>query len=350
MSDWRPDVLGRGFECRDLELGEDTRPDPEYRGEASPLVATLVRSLPEPLGVWDRLFGRGRDLENVDVLYVHGWSDYFFQHSVADFWVSRGARFYALDLRRYGRSLRPGQLFGYIENLDDYDEEIGLAIAEIRGEAIPGARGAARGRRLVLFGHSTGGLLVSLWASRNRGVAEALVLNSPWLQLQLGDALRKAIAPMVNLRARYSPHENALPQIDLGFYKRAQRLLNPEYEGVVNAEWRPEVSPPVRSGWLKAILDGHARVAAGIDVGAPCCVMLSDRSQFGLSWRDEMLHADTVIEVEGVARAALKISHSVTIERIDGALHDVFLSEHSVRIEAYARLDRWLKGWVAAGR
>jgi alpha-beta hydrolase superfamily lysophospholipase len=37
----------------------------------------------------------------------------------------------------------------------------------------------------------------------------------------------------------------------------------------------------------------------------------------------------------------------VTVERIDGALHDVFLSRHEAREDAYARLDRWVRGFVA---
>lgn len=359
MSEWRPDLLGEGFECLDLDLGVDDAPASDWTGdEEIPLVATLVRSLPEPLGFWRRIRGHARELEAVDVLYVHGWSDYFFQRRMAEFWTARGARFYALDLRRYGRSLRPGQLHGYVEHLDDYHAEIDMAVQQIVGagghkqESSPGSGLRPSDdppRRLVLFGHSTGGLVLSLWADRNRGIADALVLNSPWLQLQVGDTMRKAIAPVVNLRARLNPLADALPQLDMGFYKRAQAMVaDPDEQAAINLDWRPEHPAPVRGGWLKAILEGHARVAAGIDVGAPVCMLLSARSYFGISWRDEMLRADTVLEVEGIARAGLRIGSSLTVERIDGALHDVFLSEESVRTEAYARLDRWTRGWMAA--
>ena len=46
------------------------------------------------------------------VLYLHGWNDYFFQTHLADYLSDIGYDFYALDLRRYGRSMRPGQLPG----------------------------------------------------------------------------------------------------------------------------------------------------------------------------------------------------------------------------------------------
>ena len=201
----------------------------------------------------------------------------------------------------------------------------------------------------MLLGHSTGGLVLSLWADRHRGVADALVLNSPWLELQISGAARRAIAPVINLHARYSPHEITLPQLDLGFYSQAQRTN--DVDGVVatvNPAWRPEHAMPVRAGWLKAIIAGHERIAAGIDVGMPVCMLLSARSEFGLSWNDAMLRADTVLDVDAVARAALRLGPSVTIERINGALHDVFLSEPGVRAEAYQRMERWLLGWRAS--
>ncbi len=379
MIDWRPDVLGEGFECTDIDLGEDAE---------GPLCATLVRSLPQPLGFWARLLRRERELEDCDVLYVHGWSDYFFQTRLANFYTDRGARFFALDLRKYGRSLREGQTPGYIEHLDEYDEEIDAAVSIIRGfdgeirsveeaaaedgdERAPAVEDAAavsveaaieggvergsgavdgtriaRRRRLLLLGHSTGGLVLSLWADRHRGEADAIVLNSPWLELQLSGAARRALLPMVNVRARLSPHEIALPQLDMGFYAQAQEGCNtPEELALINHDWRPQQTLPVRAAWLRAIIEGHTKVDAGIDVGAPVCVLLSARSQFGLNWNDAMLRADTVLEVEAVARAALKLGPSVAVERIDGALHDVFLSEAGVRADAYSRMERWLLGW-----
>ena len=51
------------------------------------------------------------------MLYLHGWNDYFFQTHLADAFAALGFDFYALDLRRYGRSLRNGHLRGFITDL-----------------------------------------------------------------------------------------------------------------------------------------------------------------------------------------------------------------------------------------
>ncbi|HWV79379.1 MAG TPA: alpha/beta hydrolase, partial [Isoptericola sp.] len=98
---WRPDVLP-GFEQRTLPL------EPDFEGD---VVATLVRRAPEP-GAEDAAPDAG-----IDVVYVHGWVDYFFQTHLAAFWERQGARFYALDLRKYGRSLREHQTPGFVTAL-----------------------------------------------------------------------------------------------------------------------------------------------------------------------------------------------------------------------------------------
>lgn len=334
MTEWIPDVLGDEFEQLTLDLGTD---------DQGPVVATLVRALPRRPSLWARASGRRPLLDGVDVLYVHGWSDYFFQKRLARFWTSRGARFFALDLRKYGRSLRDGQTPGYVADLATYDEDIGAALEAMgRGEG-----SAESARRLLLLGHSTGGLTLSLWASRHPGSADAVILNSPWLEFQFAPA-RAAIAPMVELQARLRPME-AAPQVDLGFYTRAQQeVADPDDPMDVNPLWRPAQTMAVYAGWLHAILSGHKAVASGLSITAPVCVLLSARFVPPTRWSDELTSADSVLVVDDIARAALRLGPSVTVERIDGALHDVFLSRHEAREDAYRRLDRWVTGWRAA--
>jgi alpha-beta hydrolase superfamily lysophospholipase len=331
---WQRDVLGEPFEQLTLPLGEDSE---------GPVVATVVRSRTRP-PVLGGLFGDRRPLHDIDVLYVHGWSDYFFQRSLARYWTDRGADFYALDLRKYGRSLREGQTPGYITSLTTYDEDIAAAL-EAMGRPLGGPPSL---RRLVLVGHSTGGLVLSLWASSHPNEAAAIVLNSPWLEFQLSAVTRVAVAPMVGLQARLRPLDT-LPQVDLGFYARAQREVR-DTPLDINLQWRPELSMAVHSGWLHAILAGHTRVADGLHIDAPVCVLLSQKSAVPTRWSEELTRADTVLVVDEIARAALKLGDSVTVERIPGALHDIFLSRADARDTAYERLDRWVMGCLGTRR
>lgn len=315
---WTPDLLGEAFTQTTLELGSDAYGD---------VVATLVRRMPSFSA---SLFGALRD---VDVLYLHGWSDYFFQTELASFFAELGARFYALDLRRYGRSIRDGDVPGYVSNLDDYDADISAA------RRVMGAGGGAR--RFVLLGHSTGGLTATLWAARYPGVADAVVLNSPWLELQLGSMARQALAPLVGLRGAVDPL-GALPAVDFGFYTRAQRELGVLPTGAERAMWRPDRGFAAHPGWLSAVMAGHAKIAAGVETAAPTMVLLSQRSAPPFAWSEAMTSSDGVLVVDDIARAATKIGSEVTVGRVDGALHDVFVSAPEARARAYRMLRRWL--------
>src|SRR5690625_2320964 len=188
---WRPDVLGGNYVQATLPL------EPDDEGEC---VATLVRYRPRR---WK--FTQQRRA----VLYVHGWNDYFFQEELAEFWHRQGVAFYALDLRKYGRSLREHQTPGFITDLSDYDPEIELALAAIRDRH-------GGGVRIVGMGHSTGGLILSLWTARHPKEFSALILNSPWLELQGSAFLRMLASPMVSQFARLNPKAEMF-NIDQGF-------------------------------------------------------------------------------------------------------------------------------------
>ncbi|WP_136708125.1 alpha/beta hydrolase [Agromyces sp. H66] len=339
---WRPDVLGDGYEQLTLPLGADDE------GE---VVATLVRYRPKPRPwyEWPWKPRPAGEASGTDVLYVHGWSDYFFNHELAEFWAGAGARFFALDLRKYGRSLRPGQTPGYITDLAAYDADIEAAL-EAMGHGAPATRtstdaaAAASTRPLILLGHSTGGLTLSLWAARNPGRAAALVLNSPWLEFQGSRIGREALAPVVGWGARVNPM-GPMPNVDLGFYTRTiAKEQDGEWE--YSHEWRPDPSFRVYPAWLTAVLAGHATVAAGIDVGAPVLTLLSARSTIQPRWDDEMFSSDVVLVVDDIAERTLRLGPNVTVARIDGALHDVFLSRRPVRDAAYGAITRWLRGYA----
>ena len=88
------------------------------------------------------------------ILYVHGYNDYFFQRELGDSVNARGYNFYALDLRKYGRSLRPHQDAFFCKDLGEYFADIDTALATIRSEG---------NERIWLMGHSTGGLITSYY-------------------------------------------------------------------------------------------------------------------------------------------------------------------------------------------
>lgn len=321
MARWHADFLP-GFEFRVVDLPGAERA-PGERDDV-PVVATLVRHQPS-----DRFSGA--------VLYVHGWNDYFFQAHVAEAFESWGYDFYAVDLRRYGRSLRTGQLNGYITDLDDYRVELDACLDELR----------ERHDRVVVMGHSTGGLVASLWAGRHPDRIDALLLNSPWLDLQGSAMVRALSGPVLEALGTRLPTSDLRLPADAGLYARSiHRTHGGEWEYDVELKRSP--SPPIRAGWLRAILQGHARVAAGLDLPMPILVMSSTLTDFRRRWHEDLRRVDTVLDVDQIAQRATRLGRHVTLVRFKGAVHDLLLSAEPVRTEVFAEMQRWLGAYVAA--
>lgn len=366
---WLPDLLGPGFSYTTIAQGHD---------DEGPVCATLVRYLPE-----DGAGGAGgkgsmndtvaqpgplpeppttapctaaspgtAELSGADelsgaavspaagtkaVLALHGWTDYFYNAELARFWTGRGYRFYALDLRRYGRSLRSWQTPGYVTDLAEYDADIEAALGLIRADV--GGSG-----QVLCQAHSTGGLVASLWAHRNPGLLCGLVLNSPWLEMQGSWLVRNAAAGIVDPLARRRPRTRIkLPEVD-HYWQSLSSSAHGEWD--VHPVWRPRNAFPVTAGWISAVLAGHAAVARGLDIRVPVLVMTSDKTHLGTQFEPEMLLTDTVIEVETIRQRALKLGPEVTVARVAGGMHDLFTSAAPTRARAYGFVRRWAEGYL----
>lgn len=314
---WRPDALIPGFECRTLPIDTEL-----LAGEGEdPVVGTLVRHA-DP----------GRRDHSAAVLYVHGWNDYFFHPHVADFFERLGYAFHALDLRRYGRSYRTGQYRGYVADLDDYAVELDAAVEVLRETH----------QTIVLVGHSTGGLTASLYASAHPGVFSAVVLNSPWLAMWGPPALNAVLKPLMKEWGRRSPETILpLPGNDEPVYARA---LHASYGGEwdYDLELKTPGPDPVRVGWLRAVLQGHARVAKGLSIDCPVLVTTSTRTAFLKKYSEDAKEADIVLDVERIAEAAIHLGDHVTLARIEGGVHDLALSPQPARDRWFSAVERWL--------
>ena len=313
------DVLGTPYTRETIALPDDAE---------GAVVATIVRrpaQLPKdakrPLGA---------------VLHVHGFCDYFFQTETAEFFASAGYDFYAIDLRKYGRSLLPHQTPNFCLDLAEYYSELDEAVRLIRDRD--------GHERVVVSAHSTGGLIASLWAADRHAddatVADALVLNSPWLDLQGSFLLRTAGTEAINRLGQRRPYA-VVPRTVTGVYAET---LHRDFRGEWDFDltWKPLESFPVRAGWLRAVRMGHRRVHKGIDVGAPVLTLCSSTSLVSQSWSEQAHTADTVLDVRQIAKWSHQLGPRVTVVRVQDALHDVLCSRKDVRELAFGEISRWL--------
>lgn len=319
---WVPDELN-GCSRMTLPLGED---------EEGPVSATLVR--------YDGPNGRDCTQRRespppAPVVHLHGWSDYFFNLPMARHWSAQGRPFYALDLRKYGRSLRPWQTPGYIDNLHDYDAELSAAL-DVVGHPSP-----------IIQAHSTGGLVAALWARRNPGRVSALMLNSPWLEMPGDVAARAAVEGLVTPLQHLQPKRAMkLPVMDTYWQSLSEEAQG---EWSLHHRWRPRYSFPMRAGWLKAVLAGHREIYEGLDLPMPVLVMLSGETVYRRQWSVDLQQADSVLDVELLARRAVRLGDCVTVLRLPGAMHDVFASAREVRTAALDHAARWLRAYGPEG-
>jgi alpha-beta hydrolase superfamily lysophospholipase len=318
-----PDVLP-GYWQRTISLG----PDPAGEGE---IVATLVR--------------RGeREPTDRAVLAIHGYTDYFFHTEVADHFASRGFAFYALDLQKCGRSRRDGQTPHFITDLAEYDTELERALAVISEHN--------ESANILVYGHSAGGLIVSLWLDRLRrrgATARAgvtgLVLNSPFLDLPGPAVLRLGVtAATIGALSRVRTKGVVRGSSKGGYGTSLHRDYGGEFD--YNLQWKPLGGFPLTLGWLHAVRRGQTRLHRGLDVGVPNLILRSDYSVRETTDPTAMQCGDAVLDVTQIARWAGCIGNRSAIIPIADAKHDVFLSMPRAREVAFRELDRWLDGYL----
>lgn len=344
VGQWGEDLLGPGFVAQSIALPDD---------EEGAQVATLVRHLPEvdpdAIPIPEKADKSAKPC--FSFLYIHGWNDYYFQRELARHVAVAGGAFYALDLRKYGRSLRLWQTNGWVDDLATYDEEIAAAKQIIETE-YPGLP-------FVLSGHSTGGLVASYWAKRHPLELAGLVLNSPWIEMPNGISQRKMVARLAALGIYRDPKGVFPFQDGDSVYADAIGQGWTETDGIYPPEWEEWRSDPSVQGWpIQPLWKGggefYLRFGWGLAItraqqenlelrplDIPVFMATAKESNLNLG-KPEVHHSDTVLNVETMGANAWRISTQLTYYRFDG-MHDLLLSYPPVRQQFW----RAFHGWVS---
>lgn len=305
---WHTDILP-GYEARYVDQGE------AFDG---PCRSTIVR-LKGPHG------------SRKGFLYVHGFNDYFFQSEMGQRFVDSGYHFYAVDLRRYGRSYQPWQYPFNIRNQKEYFADIDSALMQMRRDGITD---------ITLGGHSTGGLTVCLLAAAKGTQAgvNRVVTDSPFLAWNFNSFYRHFLIPSVTAIGGILRNVK-IPQGHCDGY--AYSLLK-EYDGewTYNTDWKMVYSPPVTMSWVRAIQKAQGEVKSKAkDIAVPLLVMHSSRKIDGCNYTPEFSTGDAVLDPAMLQQVGQlirsKSKYPVTVCTIDSGLHDLILSRREVRDAAY---------------
>ncbi|TVR82370.1 MAG: alpha/beta hydrolase [Saprospirales bacterium] len=306
------DFLRSGYFKYSIDLGELRR-----EGNIS---ATLISKRPRRPG-------------NQAVLYIHGYLDYFFQQEMGEKFVQSGYTFYALDLRRHGRSWQEGQILSYSRDMREYFEEIELALEIIADEGH---------EQIVLMGHSTGGLISALFMNESSASTkiDLLVLNSPFLAFNFGDKNGKLALGFARMAGFIAPRRELGPPLS-PLYGMSIHLSH-------HGEWnfdtivKPIQAPRAKAGWIRAVSRSQRQLTRKSDIGIPTLILHSDRSVYSDEWSEELLKGDAVLSVEHIKALGPALGKHVDLIELEGALHDVFLSPGPVRHRAYELTLSWI--------
>ena len=301
--------LNKGYTNQTLKL------TPDYEGE---VCAVLISS---NFNVGNRK----------SVLYLHGYIDYFFHPHVGEKFNANNFDFYALDLRKYGRSLLEHHHPNYCKNIEEYFEEISMALREIKKLS----------HSIYLLGHSTGGLIATSYMNdgEERNVIDGLILNSPFFDFNLS-LFEKKIgyvgAKIISSLSVYSKINGAL---SLAYAQSIHKDFYGEWD--FNLEWKPIEGLPTYFKWVVAIAIAQKKLKHS-NISVPILVMhSSDSAKIKLFTKDAM-SKDIVLNIEDMKRVGKKLGDRVTLLNIENAQHDIFLSRKEVRRDAFNKMFSWL--------
>ena len=309
-----------------MEYIEKTLEFPDdYEGR---VVATLIQTEPETPVEGGRA-----------VLYIHGYIDYFFQTHMAEAFEQAGYRFYAVDLRKCGRSLLPHQHLNYCRDLREYYPEIDASIEAIRAAGHSG---------IVLLGHSTGGLVASLYCAedgkggKNRKYIGRLILNSPFLEFNTSWLTKRVLIPVVGQIGRVFPYAWTKNQLSPGYAASVHRSMKGEWD--YDLAWKPADGVPLYLAWLRAVRKGQLRVKRGLGIRIPVLVMHAGRSSWERKWSDILMKTDAVLNVADIKKYASRLAPEVVMAEIRDGMHDLVLSGKAVREKVFGTMFGWLRG------
>lgn len=266
------------------------------------------------------------------VLYLHGYIDYFFHPHVGEKFNANKFDFYALDLRKHGRSLLKHQHPNYCKNIEEYFEEISIAIREIHNLSK---------NSIYLLGHSTGGLIASSYMNlgKERNLINGLILNSPFLDFNQSKFEKKMTYIAAKIISYFFPGSKvsgALSPVN------AQSIHKDFYgEWDFNLDWKPIKGFPTYFKWILAIRKAQKKLQNS-KIEIPILVMHSSSSRRMSAFSKEAMSSDTVLNIEDIKRLGIKLGDDVTFLKIDNAQHDIFLSPKVVREVAFDKMFSWL--------
>lgn len=268
------------------------------------------------------------------VIYIHGYIDYFFHPHVAEKFIENGFDFYALDLRKYGRSWLAHQHKNYCKSITEYFEEISMAINLIYEKS---------NSPIYLLGHSTGGLIASNYANfgEQKNKLAGLILNSPFLDFYDSETRKNIMLAAAQVASLFYDYANVKNILSPVYVQSIHKNFKGEWN--FNLKWKYTLGFPTYFKWILAADEAHEKLRKHSNIQVPVLVMHSSSSAKTLFFSEDAMKKDIVLNVEDIKKRGAKLGNQVTLLEVENAMHDIFLSKKRVREKVFSDLFEWLK-------
>lgn len=300
---WHKDILD-GYEARYVDQGIS------FDG---PCRSTIIRK-------------KCDSLSRRAYLYVHGFNDYFFQKEMGERFVDSGYNFYAVDLRRYGRSLEPWQYPFNVRDRKEYFADLDSAFSQIVRDG---------NTEITLSGHSTGGLTVLLYGTEGKLArrVDRIVTDSPFLEWNYSPVMRAVVVP-VAFFGRFLPDVKIRQSHCDGYAYSLLKRFRGEWN--YDTSWKMIYSPPVTLSWVRYVENAQESLMRNSErIGVPVLVMHSSRKVEGCNWTPAFMKGDAVLDPAMLQRRGEALKCRREVVTISDGLHDLILSPRPVRDAAY---------------
>ncbi|ETI59197.1 alpha/beta hydrolase [Marinomonas profundimaris] len=277
------------------------------------------------------------------ILYVHGYTDYFFQTGLAEHFVHLGYRFYAVDLQGYGRSLRPSTPPNWCDSIEQYGQDLDIALATMKQDGV---------NDVILLAHSTGGLVVSTYLAQPYAPPEreshyqqafpdisGLILNSPFLALPFSPAALNYLSWPVRAIVTALPFVNIRAKEITIYSKTLHTKFGGEWD--YRLDWKPAEGFTLSLHWLREIIHAQ-RNLANQKIGLPTLLCHSEISTIGKLSVEETQQGDGVLNVDSMQIAANKTFTNLSSVEIPKGFHDLYLSHQPARSAYLSAITEWL--------
>ena len=324
VSQDKQDILGTDYRARVLELGGGK-------------ICTLINYAPVPK----------QDKIHTAILYLHGYTDYFFQTGLAEYFSALGYRFYAIDLQGYGRSIRANQTLNSCKSLLDYHSDIASALAVMAKEGITSC---------IPLAHSTGGLIIASYLrvhlakhlkphTENSGIhIKGLILNSPFLSVPISPQKETIVLPIYRFLTKYLPFISINTHRITYYTQSLHKRLSGEWD--YRLDWKPASGLPLSFYWLGKIMEEQA-LCVQTKIPIPTLLCRSGKSTYLAKSLDECRHGDGVLNIENMELKAKLIFPNLVSKVIENGFHDLYLSPQPVREKYLSAVQTWLESEFA---